>query len=71
MPEMDGFEFAEAVRDDPEWGEIPMVAISSQGSDPYVQRGQQAGFQSYLSKNHHEELVSIIEQILQDTGTAP
>ena len=70
MPEMDGFEFAEAVRDDADWGEIPMVAISSQGSDPYLKRGVDAGFKSYLSKNHHEELVSIIEQVLQDAGGA-
>ena len=70
MPEMDGFEFAEAVREDPEWGDIPMVAISSQGSDPYMKKGVDAGFKSYLSKNHHEELVSIIEQVLQDSGGA-
>lgn len=29
MPEMDGFEFLEAIRSTPEWGEIPVVVITS------------------------------------------
>jgi two-component system chemotaxis sensor kinase CheA len=57
MPEMDGFAFAEEVRRDPRWGEIPMVALSAHATDRDFQRGRAVGFNDYVAKSDRDELV--------------
>jgi two-component system chemotaxis sensor kinase CheA len=51
MPEMNGFEFAEAVRDDSRWAAVPMVALSSRTEPGGIERGRNAGFNDYVSKS--------------------
>ncbi|MBF0251626.1 MAG: chemotaxis protein CheW, partial [Alphaproteobacteria bacterium] len=57
MPEMDGFKFAEEVRRDPRWGDIPMVALSAHATDRDFERGRSVGFSDYVAKADREELV--------------
>ena len=57
MPEMDGFAFAEEVRRDQRWGEIPMVALSAHATDRDFERGRQVGFNDYVAKSDRDELV--------------
>jgi len=57
MPKMDGFEFAEAVRGDPRWGAVPMVALSAHSTDKNFNRGREVGFNDYLAKSDRDELV--------------
>jgi CheY-like chemotaxis protein len=45
MPEMDGFELAEAVRGEQRFGEIPIIALSSSSTPESIERGRQAGLQ--------------------------
>ena len=47
MPEMDGFELAEAVRADPRTAELPIIALSSMVSAEAIERGRQVGFHDY------------------------
>ena len=57
MPEMDGFAFAEEVRRDQRWGEIPMVALSAHATDRDFERGRSVGFNDYVAKSDRDELV--------------
>ena len=44
MPDMDGFQFAEAVRSDPRTAELPIIALSSVVSAEAIDRGRRVGF---------------------------
>ncbi|MCK5446116.1 MAG: chemotaxis protein CheW, partial [Rhodospirillaceae bacterium] len=57
MPDMDGFQFADAVRKDPRWKDVPMVALSARTTDDDFQRGREVGFNDYLAKSDRDELV--------------
>ena len=50
MPVLDGYGLLEALRQRPDTASIPVVAVTSQGEDPDVRRGLQAGFVGYLAK---------------------
>ena len=64
MPGMNGFEFAEAVRSDPRWQRVPMIALSSHSSDQDRARSQIAGFGGYVAKVDRETLISTLTQTI-------
>ncbi len=64
MPEMNGFEFAEAVRGDARWRNIPMVALSSHASESDFERGREVGFNDYVAKFDREALVNTLANTL-------
>ncbi len=64
MPGMDGFEFAEAVRGDPRWGNVPMVALTSHAMEKDFERGRQVGFNDYVAKFDREALINTMAQTL-------
>jgi two-component system, chemotaxis family, sensor kinase CheA len=69
MPEMDGYQFAEALREDPRNLELPVIALSSQISADSVERGRQAGFHDYVAKFDRQGLIAaLMEQT--DVGHA-
>ncbi|MDP2621142.1 MAG: chemotaxis protein CheW [Hyphomicrobiales bacterium] len=57
MPEMDGFEFAEAVGADERWKDIPVIALSSYPTATLVERGREAGLCDYVAKFDREGLI--------------
>jgi two-component system chemotaxis sensor kinase CheA len=50
MPGMDGFQFAQAVREDSRWQSIPLVALSSHTGEPAQARARTLGFGGYVAK---------------------
>ncbi|MDZ4181009.1 MAG: response regulator [Coriobacteriia bacterium] len=69
MPEMNGLEFIENVRRDPSKRKLPIVVITTEGSDEDIRRGMQAGATEYLVKPFQpQKLFAIIER-LGDRGT--
>lgn len=50
MPEMDGFDFLEKVREDPETANIPFIFLTQHGDVPTMRRGMQLGANDFLSK---------------------
>ena len=50
MPEMNGLEFARAVRAGGIWSELPLLALTSLSSPQAVKNGREAGFDDYISK---------------------
>jgi two-component system, chemotaxis family, sensor kinase CheA len=71
MPGMNGFEFAEAVRGDARWQQVPMVALSSHASEKDIERGQVAGFGGYVAKFDRDALVSTLTRIIGSTVMEP
>ena len=70
MPGMDGFEFAEEVREDGIWQETPLVALSANSSQGRFDRGREAGFNNYVEKLDRDTLIQAIEEQFADQETA-
>ena len=70
MPEMNGFEFAEEVREEGIWQETPMVALSANSSEKRFERGREAGFDNYVEKLDRDTLIKAIEEQINDQETA-
>ncbi|WP_404425257.1 chemotaxis protein CheW [Thalassospira australica] len=64
MPGMNGFEFAESLQNDAEWGNTPIIALSSHTSEEDFERGRQVGFSDYVAKFDRDALVSTLIQTL-------
>ncbi len=64
MPEMNGYEFAETVRNGSHWASVPMVALSSNASPTDVERGREVGFDDYVAKSDRNALIQTLEQTL-------
>jgi two-component system, chemotaxis family, sensor kinase CheA len=62
MPGMDGFVFAQKLRDDPRTAGIPIIGISSMVSQDFVQRGREVGFHDYVAKFDRQGLISALKE---------
>jgi two-component system chemotaxis sensor kinase CheA len=70
MPMMDGFEFAEWMREDSRGASIPMIALTSLSTSKNVERGLQAGFNSYLKKFDVNEFLSTVKEYAEQVNLA-
>src|SRR5262245_10004645 len=62
MPEMNGYEFFEAVRSKPQWAAIPFIFLTARGQHKDVAEGHRMGADAYLTKPFEpEDLVMMIE----------
>ncbi len=66
MPGMSGFEFAEAVKKDSRWSEVPMVALSSFATPKDLARGREVGFKDYVAKSDRDALISTLQNTLAE-----
>ena len=62
MPEMDGFQFAEAVRADERCAGLPVIALSSVVSAEAVERGRRVGFYDYVAKFDRQGLIAALKE---------
>jgi two-component system chemotaxis sensor kinase CheA len=62
MPDMDGFQFAEAVRGDPRTGHLPIIALSSVVSPEAIERGRRVGFHDYVAKFDRQGLIAALKE---------
>jgi len=69
MPDMDGFQFAEAVRGDPRSAGLPIIALSSVVSAEAVDRGRRVGFHDYVAKFDRQGLIAALKEQI-DVGRA-
>ncbi|MCF6196060.1 MAG: chemotaxis protein CheW [Emcibacter sp.] len=64
MPDMDGFTFAEQVRENGIWQRTPLIALSSHHTPKDFARGREVGFDDYVVKLDRDSLMgTIVEQI--------
>jgi len=64
MPEMDGFEFAQACRTSGAWKSVPIIALSSHATSEDFEKGRHVGFDDYVAKFDRDELISAVDRIL-------
>lgn len=64
MPGMDGFAFAEAVKDRDRWSNTPIVALSSRSDPEDLDRGREVGFSDYVAKLDQDALLESVSQVL-------
>ncbi|MDQ0471355.1 hybrid sensor histidine kinase/response regulator [Labrys wisconsinensis] len=70
MPDMNGFEFAEALRADPRTASLPIIALSSITTPAAIERGRQAGFHDYVAKFDRQGLIAALRETAVEYGAA-
>jgi two-component system chemotaxis sensor kinase CheA len=70
MPDMNGFEFAEAIRADRRTETMPIIALSSLVSPAAIERGRQAGFHDYVAKFDRPGLIAALKEQTADMSQA-
>jgi two-component system chemotaxis sensor kinase CheA len=63
MPMMDGFEFAEWLREHPAMHPGPLLALSSLSESRHQARGMEAGFHKYLTKFDARQLIATVNEL--------
>ena len=63
MPGMDGIEFAEKLKFDPDWGDTPIIALSSHAEPEIIQASKEAGFHEYVGKFDRQGLVEALREV--------
>jgi two-component system chemotaxis sensor kinase CheA len=70
MPDMNGFEFAEALRGNPRTAEIPIIALSAMLSTAAVERGREVGFHDFVAKFDRPGLIAAVKEQSADLHRA-
>jgi two-component system chemotaxis sensor kinase CheA len=70
MPDMDGYDFARAVRASGPWTNLPMIALSAHADPSDVEIGREAGFTDYVAKFERTALMDSLAQCLAEPITA-
>lgn len=64
MPEMTGFEVLDALKQNPETENIPVIMLTARAQDSDVLRGWQSGVECYLTKPFNPmELIAFVKRI--------
>jgi two-component system chemotaxis sensor kinase CheA len=66
MPDMDGLEFARAVRANGPWADLPMIALSSHADPVQVEAGRNAGFTDYVAKIQRDQIIESLRQCMTE-----
>lgn len=64
MPNMDGYELTERIKNDERFRGIPVVALSSLSSDEHKKKGRAVGIDEYLTKLNRDTLALTITNLL-------
>ncbi|HOQ80067.1 MAG TPA: chemotaxis protein CheW [Candidatus Cloacimonadota bacterium] len=64
MPRMDGYQFVEAIKRNPELQKIPTLALTTLSSEESKTKAFNAGFDAYEIKVHKEKLLETVESLL-------
>jgi two-component system chemotaxis sensor kinase CheA len=66
MPDMDGLDFARAVRTSGAWSKLPMIALSARADPADIEAGRDAGFTDYVAKFQRDALITSLHQCLTE-----
>ncbi len=70
MPDMNGFEFARAVRAAGPWARLPMLALSGRATPADVRASRAAGFTDHVAKFDREALLTGLRHSLAEATAA-
>ncbi len=73
MPNLDGLHLIQSIRKHPRLANVPVLIVSSHGSDEDHQRGLDAGADAYIVKTSFDEvgLLSAVSRLLGRTAATP
>jgi signal transduction histidine kinase len=67
MPEMDGYALCHAIKTDPNWGDIPVILVTSLVDAQDIVRGLECGADSFVRKPYADDyLLKRIEHVLMN-----
>ena len=66
MPEMDGFELTESMKNSPEWRRIPVIIVSTHADYKYIFKALRLGADDYLTKPTTREMIKTVINRLFD-----
>jgi two-component system chemotaxis sensor kinase CheA len=69
MPEMNGFELAEKLRDEPQ-GDVPVIGLTALISADAVERGRRAGLHDFVAKFDRRGLLAALKEQTANVGQA-
>ena len=61
MPNMDGFQLAEALGANPRYAHAPIIALTSHASVEMIERGRRAGFRDFVAKFDRQGLIAALK----------
>jgi two-component system, chemotaxis family, sensor kinase CheA len=61
---MNGFQFAETVRNSTRWQDTPIVALSSHTTPQDLHHGREVGFNDYVAKFDRDALLHTLSETL-------
>ena len=70
MPEMDGFAFASALRDNPRTADVPIIGLSALVSPDAMARGKEVGLHDHVAKFDRAGLIAALKEQTADLGRA-
>ena len=70
MPDMDGFELAAALRENPGTAAMPIIALSAMVSADAIERGRGVGFHDFVAKFDRAGLIAAIKEQTGDLHQA-
>ena len=70
MPELDGLSLCREIRRGQRWTNVPIVVLTSRGSDEDRQAGLEAGADAYIVKSAFDEaaLLGVVERLLGEAA---
>ena len=70
MPDMDGFAFTAALRENPGTVGIPVIALSAMVSADVIERGRSVGFHDFVAKFDRAGLIAALKEQSDDLHKA-
>ncbi len=69
MPNMNGLEFLQRIKQDAALADVPVIIVSTEGKEEDTIRGLEAGAAAYIKKPFRtEEISDIIERLSKGQG---
>jgi DNA-binding response OmpR family regulator len=69
LPDLDGYEIYQMIRDKPEWDDIKVIYLSAKSRDVDIAKGLNLGADAYITKPFsNAELLEKIESLLKEAA---
>ena len=65
MPVMDGFDVIRALRADPKYNDLPVIALTSLDDEKLIAEGKKAGFNEWMIKLDKEKMLQTVNRFIQ------
>ncbi|WP_028584480.1 hybrid sensor histidine kinase/response regulator [Desulfogranum mediterraneum] len=70
MPNMDGFELTEKIKNNPEYAHLPVIALTTLAADEDIARGKSVGVDEYHIKLDKERLMKSVHKYAKECSLA-